>query len=116
MAQEAREAICAGLRSFVSKLPPIGRKRATKGNETGNEQGTKLGFLCKTGNGPKMNNGNEDPLKNALFVSSFRELRKTPLTHLREVSSRRFWSLCASVFLTRTAVEARRESVKVPLR
>jgi hypothetical protein len=46
--------------AFVSKFPPIGRKRETKGNETGNEEETKRGFLCKTGNGQKMNNGNEE--------------------------------------------------------
>ena len=33
------------LKAFISKFPPIGRK------ETGNEQETKRGFLCKTGNG-----------------------------------------------------------------
>ena len=41
------------LKAFVSKFPPIGRKRETKGNETGNKQETKRGFLCKTGNGPQ---------------------------------------------------------------
>ena len=44
----------------ASRCRSIGRKRETKGNETGNEQETKRGFLCKNGNGPKMNNENEE--------------------------------------------------------
>ena len=49
----------AWFKAFVSKSLPIGRKRETKGNETGNEQETKRGFLCKTGNGQGMSYGNE---------------------------------------------------------
>ena len=45
--------------AFVSMHAPIGGKRETKGNETGNEQETKRGFLYKTGNGPETRYGNE---------------------------------------------------------
>jgi hypothetical protein len=46
-------------RALVSKIAPIGRKRETKGNETGNELETKRGFLCKTENREETRNGNE---------------------------------------------------------
>jgi hypothetical protein len=58
-------------KAFVSKFPPIGRKRETKGNETGNEEETKRGFLCKTGNGQKMNNGNEEGIFRGSSFPSF---------------------------------------------
>ena len=45
--------------AFVSNFAPISGKRETKGNETGNEQETNSGFLCKIGNEPKTRNGNE---------------------------------------------------------
>ena len=48
--------------AFVSNLAPIGGKRETKGNETGNEQETKSCFLCKIGNGNETRNGNEGAL------------------------------------------------------
>ena len=56
--------------AFVSMHAPIGGKRETKGNETGNEQETKRGFLYKTGNGPETRYGNE--------AGVFRRLRFHP--------------------------------------
>jgi hypothetical protein len=45
--------------AFVSAFRYIGRKRETKGNETGNERETKRSLLCKIGNGVETRIGNE---------------------------------------------------------
>ena len=56
-------------RTFVSKFLPIGRKRETNGNETGNEEETKRSILCKIGNEPKTGNGNESGVFKGASVS-----------------------------------------------
>ena len=79
-------------KAFISKFPPTGRKRETK-LETSRKRSAVFSVKLETARKRAMET--KTP-KNTLFVSSLRELRKNPLTHLREVSSRRFWSLCAS--------------------
>jgi hypothetical protein len=54
--------------AFVSKFAPIGRKRETKGNETGNKLETKSDLLCETGNEVKTRNETKGSFL-GLFVS-----------------------------------------------
>jgi hypothetical protein len=59
-------------KAFVSDSAHIGRKRETKGNETGNGDETKRDLLCNSGNEQETRIGNEAPFLSLVrFLSVF---------------------------------------------
>jgi hypothetical protein len=61
--------------ALVSNFALIGRKRETRGNETGNERETKWGFPCKIGNEGKTRYGNETGFFRRLRFLRIRAMR-----------------------------------------
>ena len=74
--------------AFVSIHAPIGGKRETKGNETGNERETKRGFLCKIGNEKKTRYGNEAGFFRRLRFLRIRAMRPWLLSSTLEEDTR----------------------------